>query len=217
VIRVFHHTEPGGHAENEDAFAVAAHPGAPDCLLCAVADGQGGQPGGGPAARRACRAALDAASRHPASRLGRPEVWSALLREADAAVACDPDAGYTTLVALAVAPDRVCGASSGDSAAVLLGDGVRHVLTGRQHKNPPVGSGGAVFVGFAAALVGAWTILALTDGVWKYAGWQRVLDADPRRPGDAILTDLLQRARLPGSGRLQDDFTAVVFQPEPQV
>src|SRR4051794_28772187 len=126
--QVFHHSEPGGHAENQDAFAVAAHPSDPGCLLCAVADGQGGQAGAAAAARRACRAALDLAAEYPPTALARPEAWAGMLRGVDEAVARDPDAGYTTLVALAITPALVCGASSGDSAAVVLGEGGAAVL-----------------------------------------------------------------------------------------
>ena len=41
------HSEPGGHATNEDAFEVMQHPADPSCWIGALADGQGGQAGGG--------------------------------------------------------------------------------------------------------------------------------------------------------------------------
>jgi hypothetical protein len=206
------HSEPGGHAHNEDAFLVQAHPADADCLLCAVADGQGGQPGGGAAAELACRACIEAACAIPPDRLFGPGAWAGLGRTADEAVAADHAAGYTTLVALAVRGNALVGASSGDSAAVLCNGGKPGViLTARQLKNPPVGSGLAVFVEFDALLEAPWTVLALTDGVWKYAGWEAVLGA-ANETGD-VVKELRRRATLPGSGRLQDDFTVVLVRP----
>jgi hypothetical protein len=202
----------GGHADNEDAFAVLPHPGAPDLLLCAVADGQGGQPGGGPAARLACSATIEAASRARPADLLRPETWADLLGEADRAVARDDAAGYTTLVALCVQGDALCGASSGDSGAAVVSAGQAGViLTARQVKNPPGGSGAALFVPFACRLLSPWTVLALTDGVWKYTGWEAVLSAAGLPSPAEVIDELLRRATLPGSGGLQDDFTLVVL------
>jgi serine/threonine protein phosphatase PrpC len=210
MFTVLHHSEPGGHVHNEDAFAVTAHPRDPSCLLGAVADGQGGQPRGGPAARLACRAVLDAAAALPTDRLLVPGTWEDLLSGADQAVAADPGAGLTTLVAFAVRGDALAGASSGDSAAVALdGRGASTILTARQLKNPPVGSGAAEAVGFACLLTRPWTVLALTDGVWKYAGWPAVLEA-MRLSAEAVVPALRARAVLPGSGALPDDFTALL-------
>src|SRR5438045_3610790 len=70
------------------------------------------------AAGLACRYCLDLASRYTPEQLSDPDVWAEIVREVDQAVADDPDAGLTTLVAFAVVDDEVVGASSGDSAAV---------------------------------------------------------------------------------------------------
>ena len=103
----------------------------------------------------------------------RPDAWEAILRStAHVAVAADDEAGFTTLIAFSIHKDMLCGAST----AILLftprsagRPGV--ILTARQHKDPPVGCGAAGPVGFSApAPVRPWTVLALSDGVWKYAG-----------------------------------------------
>jgi hypothetical protein len=212
MIGAHSYSEVGGHRLNEDAFCVQAHPLAPDCWLCLVADGQGGQPGGGPAAQLACQTALGAA------RVCRPvdlldsRSWSGILRQADAAVATAPEAGLTTLVCLCVYRGRVVGASSGDSAALLVCGGKATELTAGQHKNPPVGCGAAVAVPFAAALTEPWRVLAMFDGVWKYVGWDRVVAIASRARGPGIIAELQEAARLPGSGRFQDDFTVVVLE-----
>src|SRR5688572_10509793 len=104
--RVAHCSEIGSGRENEDAFTVLDHPVDPAYLLCAVADGQGGQPRGGPAARLACQMCLDIAARTPPDRLLLPEVWAGILAEVDQAVADDPSAGLTTLVGLCVTGDQ---------------------------------------------------------------------------------------------------------------
>jgi PPM family protein phosphatase len=214
MIQVFSHTEVGGHAHNEDAFDVRPHPSDPDCLLCALADGQGGQAGGARAAQLACRVCIEAASaKQPAILVTRPGAWEEILRQADAAVSNDQQAGFTTLIAFSIQKDLICGASNGDSGvyAVSAGDpGV--ILTARQHKDPPIGYAAARPVGFTARLKRPWTVLALSDGVWKYAGWDRIAKAASRLSGNELLDLLRKQAGLPGSGRLQDDFTVVAIQ-----
>jgi serine/threonine protein phosphatase PrpC len=80
MVRVQSFSEVGGHRLNEDAFRVQAHPLAPDCWVCLVADGQGGQPGGGPAAQFACQVALEAALTCRPEGLIEPSTWSGILR-----------------------------------------------------------------------------------------------------------------------------------------
>jgi hypothetical protein len=217
MIRVFSHTEVGGHAQNEDAIDVRPHPSDPHCLLCALADGQGGRAGGTRAAQLACRTCIEAASAQKLATLAlRLDAWETILRQADAAVASDPEAGLTTLIAFCIQKDAICGASNGDSAVYALsasGPGV--ILTARQHKDPPIGYGAARPVGFAARLVRPWTVLALSDGVWKYAGWNKVSHAASHLIGNDLLASLRNQAGLPGSGRLQDDFTLLVLQNDP--
>jgi serine/threonine protein phosphatase PrpC len=212
MVRAESFSEVGGHRVNEDAFAVQQHPDDPDLWLCFVADGQGGQAGGGPAARLACQAASDAARACSPAGLGLSSVWSGLLQEADVAVAADPVAGFTTLLGLGVSSGRVVGASSGDSAALVLCGEKALELTAAQHKNPPVGSGAAVAVPFAAALRLPWQVLAMSDGVWKYIGWDGIVEAARRQRGASLIAQLQRLARLPGSGQFPDDFTIVVLE-----
>ena len=213
MIRVVSRSEAGGHSVNQDAFEVRRHPGNPHYLLCAIADGQGGRAGVREAATLATRAALDAAAVVTPDKLFRAGTWRALLGGADACVARDPAAGFTTLAVFCLDADRVCGASSGDSAVlVLAAAGSPVIVTDRQRKNPPVGSGGAVFVPFRANLAPPWAVLAMTDGVWKYAGWNDILNIAPGRQGEEIIDALLGRARLQRTQELQDDFTLIVLQ-----
>ena len=204
-------TEPGGHVVNEDAHGLRTHPDDPACWLCCLADGQGGQAGGADASELACQAAMRAACALPVARLANARTWVTLLEATDRSVAADADAGYTTLVGFAVVAGRIVGASSGDSAVVLVDRSGHRILTENQSKNPPVGSGGATFVPFEAALAEPWRVVAMSDGVWKPVGWAKVVEALRSRTGQDLLDQLRDQARSPRSGALSDDFTAVTL------
>jgi PPM family protein phosphatase len=205
-------SEAGGHPTNEDAFEVMRHPGEKSCWIGALADGQGGQAGGGEAARLACRIVIETVSAQPVRSAAIASTWVNALRRADERVCADRDAGYTTLVGFAVVGGYVVGASNGDSALWMAGaDGRILDLTASQAKNPPVGSSGAVPAPFAAKLPDSWIVLAMSDGVWKSVGREQVEELFRRTRGEALLDTLLAKARLPWSGGLGDDFTAVML------
>lgn len=212
MVEVTTFTEAGGHPLNEDAFLVQQHPADPDCWLCFLADGQGGRSGGGEAARLACRAGLDVVARARPERPPDARSWVSRLSAADSAVAADVVAGFTTLVGFSAWNGRLIGASGGDSAVLVVTGGEARELTAGQRKNPPVGSGEAVFVPFAATLTEPWKVLAVTDGVWKYAGWEKVVRAATTLSGETLVAALRDAARLPGSGRFPDDFTVVLLE-----
>jgi serine/threonine protein phosphatase PrpC len=214
MVQIFTFSEVGGHARNEDALEINPHPIDPASYVCAVADGQGGRAGGAEAARIACQKCLELGLDYSPARLLLPSTWQDIFRKVDKAICDDSIAGFTTLVSFCISESHVAGASNGDSAAVLKNSDVAPImLTHGQHKNPPLGSGGAITVSFAAALEKPWTVVAMTDGVWKYAGWETVLAIASDRSGEEIIQELKNRARLPLSGAFQDDFTVVVLQP----
>jgi hypothetical protein len=216
VIRFASHSEVGSHPRNEDFCAVQPLPAGQDGFLCALADGQGGRAGGAQAAEVACRTCVDTASTYRPSDLLSPAAWGELLRQTDQAVCNDSAAGFTTLVVFCLTPEIVCGASCGDSAALLFGPSRRgKSLTAHQVKNPPVGSGDAVAVPYFVRLDAPWAVLAMSDGVWKYAGLENILNLDPVRPVEEMVAEVLAKARLPNGG-LQDDFTLVAFQEAPE-
>ena len=213
MLRVSSFTEAGGHPHNEDAFVARPYPADPDVWLIALADGQGGRAGGGRASRVAVDTLADLAARYPVPDLTDWNLFQELLTAADAAVAADPEAGFTTLVGLVAWDGGVCGGSCGDSAALLVGPDGPAVLTRHQFKDPPAGSGEALSVPFAAEPAGPWRLVVMSDGVWKYAGWDRVKELAGRLGGAELLAELQAAARLRGSGRFPDDFTAVVVEP----
>ena len=91
-------------------------------------------------------------------------------------------------------------------------DGATARLTDHQFKNPPVGSGEANFIPFHGTAELPWSVLAMTDGVWKYAGWDAVEDSACELHGQRLIDTLAERARLPNSGRFPDDFTLLVLE-----
>jgi serine/threonine protein phosphatase PrpC len=212
VIQVFTHSEVGGHAENEDAFFVDQHPADGKCWICALADGQGGRSGGGAAARIAVHAVRDMVMSQPPNTLADSWQWERILQSADAKVAKDPTAGFTTLIGFCVAEDVIVGAANGDSAVAIF-DVMRDCweITANQFKNPPVGSGDARFVNFASELERPWMILAMSDGVWKYSRWEKIKEAGKSLRGRTLVDELVNSARLMKTGKLQDDFTIVVL------
>jgi PPM family protein phosphatase len=215
MIAVQTFSAAGGDRPNEDAFAWRQHPLDPDLRLCFVADGQGGRAGGGTAAQRACQVGLDLATNCAPEDLGQLLVWVGVLGSIDAAVLADPAAGFTTVVGMGVRPNQVVGASCGDSAAVLVTATRTIDLTAGQRKNPPVGSGTAVPTPFTATANEPWQVLAMTDGVWKYVGWNCVIEVARQNRRAGIVAELQRSARLPGTGCFPDDFTVVVLEGSP--
>src|SRR5262249_16875683 len=125
---------------------------------------------------------------------------------------CDePDTGLTTLVAWAVWKDRLIGVSAGDSALMLVQRGGMRILTERPFKHPPVGSGAVEGVEFGDSLKVPWTLIGMTDGAWKYAGWEKLRAIATEKSGHALIDAALAACRL-RSGALADDFTMVVWQ-----
>ena len=214
MIRTYFFSAAGGHSVkgNEDAFVLRSLRCEPDCWLVCIADGQGGRTGGAAAAQLACRIVSEMTGESV-----RPP-WNDITSKADAAVAADTVAGFTTLVALTVDESSglqtVSRASSGDSAALAVsGTGELKELTSHQFKNPPIGSSEANFIPFELELVRPWKVLAMTDGVWKYAGWERIRAAASRLSGEALIAELQVSARL-RSGEFADDFTVVLLESE---
>jgi hypothetical protein len=201
-----------GYGENQDALVVKYHPKDPSLLLVAIADGQGGQPGGKQAAQLACQLIVDeAAACRPLSLIWTRK-WQQLLVKTDKALRANDDAGFTTLIAYAVKGCRLYGAAGGDSALMAVTANDVKILTKGQQKNPPVGSGQAQAFGINFVLHPPWTLLAMTDGVWKFAGWEKIWDSalEVTNPKNMI-ESIYCSAKLPGGG-FQDDFTMVVIQ-----
>jgi hypothetical protein len=211
IVSHVYSEQGGAHPGNEDAVEVRQHHQDSGLWLCCLADGQGGQAGGARAAQVAVESALAAALAQSPRSLLRPKTCEGIVRTADDAVYADPQAGFTTLVMLAMRDRLVCGASCGDSAAVLLQDEQPVVLTEAQQQNPPIGSRRARATSFSAALEPPWQICAVSDGVWKYTGWAQIASL-MRQKSSRDLADALRAAVIkPGIFGLPDDFSIASF------
>jgi serine/threonine protein phosphatase PrpC len=209
---IYTHSEPGGHETNEDAIGVTRYADDPTTFVCALSDGQGGQPGGALAARIAVDSCLKNALARPLDKLLNPFTWQAIGEVVDRDVTLEPDAGYATFIGLAVSASFVAGASCGDSAAVLLLDDKFVRLTERQHKNPPIGSGAAPLTSFSAKLDGSWKVVMMSDGVWKYAGWEAIIERCRAENGQELIKVLREAAASRTRGKLSDDFSIVLVE-----
>jgi len=207
------HTEPGGKVVNEDFVFARRHPSGGERYVCVLADGQGGRSNGALAARTACETVWARSMEHPFDSLLQPSIFSTLMYAADNAV-CRTE-GYTTLAALALDGSTVLGASCGDSKVFFApgqGGGDEWEIiewTAKQRKNPPVGSGEAMFTPFSHSDVSGGRILMLSDGVWKYCGFDAIKTCfEMASFADAAST--LRAATLKRAGlSLPDDFSVI--------
>ncbi len=206
------YTEAGYNHLNEDKVVVQPHPQNSDVLLCVLADGQGGRSGGAAAAHIAVEKCLEAASSFSVKKLMEPASWYLVLSAADEAVCEDAEAGLTTLISLCVTEDRVCGASCGDSAAQLIRNSQSLLLTEDQRKNPPVGSGAAYPIAFQASLSSEWTLLIMSDGVWRYVGYDAIGEMSAHKAGQVLISGVRQMQLEQNGGTLGDDFSIILLQ-----
>lgn len=195
----------------EDRLAVHQLDGG---LVVVVADGVGGVSGGGRAADLAVKIVSEAIE-HGTFNLFSADPWVELLIHADAILASDRHAGETTIVVVVIAEDgRVVGASCGDSAAVMVGgDGRLDDLTAKQQKKRRLGSGRALPVAFARALLDG-TLVVATDGLLSYARPKEITRIAVEHEDIDEAAEALVRAVTLPSGTLQDDVAVVVVRRE---
>lgn len=176
-----------------------------NALVLAIADGVGGQPGGGRAAQLAIEAVRESA---PLLKWRNSQVWQRLLRAIDAGLVQDQEAGLTTLVVLCLSPRKIIGASVGDSEAWWITKEGHYDLTEAQTKKPYLGSGVATPIPFELKLRQEGTLLLATDGLFKYADPLGITDTV--RLGLTEAPEALQRLVASPSGRLYDDLALVL-------
>lgn len=209
-MKVVTHTEAGGGKANQDYLVAERHPLAADTWICAIADGQGGRPEGDKASSIACRSVAEICRRTPSDHLAQPGAWMDILADANARVASGTE-GFTTLIGFAVGPDFICGASVGDSKLYFQPRGGEIIeLTANQDKNPPCGVIGAYFAAFSTQLPEEGSVLlAVTDGVWKYAGYEAIQNVLKLETSTAAAEILLTAIRARGGQQLPDDVAII--------
>jgi serine/threonine protein phosphatase PrpC len=175
-------------------------------LVIAIADGAGGRRRGDRAAELVIRGLERLVGSGAA--LDQEQDWMAFLSETDRMIARNPAPGETTAVVLAIMSGKICGASVGDSEAWLITPERRQVLTARQWRKPLVGSGAAMPVPIRLPHRGG-TLLAGSDGLFKYAPAEAIRQAALHGSPELACQALVELVRLPG-GKLQDDVAVVV-------
>ncbi len=83
-------------------------------------------------------------------------------------------------------------------------------MTEGQKQRPPLGTGSAHAFSYKFALHPPWRILAMTDGVWKFAGWDQVWEFALGKSHPELMIESLCKAAKRTGGCLQDDFTVLV-------
>lgn len=180
---------------------------APDALVLAMADGVGGQPGGGVAAQLA----VETVELEGAALIRRPvRYWRGLVQALDDALAAHPDSGQTTLIALCLSGGKVLGASVGDSEAWWITAAGHFDLTEAQKRKPFLGTGAAEPVAFALTLTEPGTLLLATDGLFKYADPLAITEAVRSAATVEAAADALEALACAPAGRFYDDLALVL-------
>jgi serine/threonine protein phosphatase PrpC len=146
----------------------------------------------------------------PKSDPSNPEFWKRCGKAVDRTVMEDRTAGFTTWIGAGVKPGIVSGASSGDSSAYVIGKAAVTNLTENQRKNPPVGSGKAIFVPFSTRLTVGDIFLAVSDGIWKYLWDEEIQRICRATELERIPSVLRQRVAELYRGSLPDDIAIIV-------
>lgn len=179
----------------------------PDRSVFVVADGAGGVSGGTAAAETICKGVVDWC--HQGKVADLPE-WPEWLAHIDREISRSRSCGLAAAVIVEIRGDgRITGASVGDCEAwVFENDTTPKNLTSEQIRKPLLGEGAAIPVGFEARITRG-TLLAATDGLWKYMDRARIAQASTIRPLETAAETLVAGVRL-RSGALQDDVAVAI-------
>ena len=218
-LEVFTRAEEESPGHGQDRMSVRRLCGT---LSLRMADGAGGLPGGGEAARLLCESDVipgeaDAAEiictadlrDHPGRWLSFMDGHISLISRMQGRAPGSPP-GLTAAAILTITDDgEITGASVGDCEAWIFGAGKAPVgLTSGQSRKPLLGEGAASPVEFRGCLSHGVLIMA-TDGLWKHVSRGQIARLAHSLSPDLLAGALVDSARLP-TGRLQDDITIMV-------
>ncbi len=185
----------GYHGPSQDRVAIIE---LDDRIVIALADGAG------ISSEKAAEAVIESIRRQPTSawRAADEDTMCALLRGVDLELSRIGGAETTAVVCM-VGPDRIIGASVGDSGACLIDAHGWRELTALQVRKPLLGSGTAIVTPFNCR---AWkgTLLVASDGLLKYAPVEKLCAAASDNSLAVASKSLIDAARL-RSGGLPDD------------
>ena len=189
----------------------------PQGIVIVVADGVGGQSGGGAAADLTRSLLREGIPRFTQEDWTDSFSWADLLTRTDQMIVSDPEAGMTTCVIIALpidSPGSLFGASVGDSEAwVVTGDDWIE-LTEHQARlgKSFLGRGDAEGIAFIGELNTGSTLVVATDGLFKYADADKICAAARLEHLDEATRNLVELVRFP-SGGLPDDIAVVLCRP----
>ncbi len=201
IVISLHTSTKAGCGVNQDRASCFEHA---QGTVVLIADGAGGQGGGGIAADYSVEFLRVVCAKRGLS----PEICSQLLGSLDSELFSHRTAGESTAVMNVIGNDMVFGASVGDSEAWLLEGGQTTVLTGGQYRKPLLGSGAAIPVGFGPVPF-AGTLVIGTDGLFSYVRRNLIIESVGLIDKTNLAERLSEAARMPAGG-FQDDTTVVV-------
>ena len=172
-----------------------------DMVLLCLSDGAGGIGGGSIASRMVCALSSDISS---ISKFSSEVEFELLLREIDAALCNDSEAGEATCVLVLIRAGQATGASVGDSQCWLFEADFEYELSRLQNRKPLLGSGGAVPIGFGPVELNGSIVLG-SDGLFNYVKTPNIRASLPE--GAEYLVKLAENS----TGYLQDDCSAIVW------
>ena len=179
---------------------------APQTVLLALADGVGGRPGGGTAAQLAIET-VEIEGARLAQRGER--LWPGFFRALDDALAAHQDAGQTTLIGLTLTPQKLVGASVGDSEVWWITSEGHFDLTEAQKRKPSLGTA-AEPVPFTLKLTRPGTLLLASDGLFKYTDPLAVTEAVRGAADVEAAADALVALASAPAGRFYDDLALIL-------
>jgi len=202
-----------GGAENQDRVGICEEPNA---LVFVIADGEGDNPAGGVASRRAVEIVRKAITGERPN--DDPQVWVERLAGIDRMLSRDRQAGETTALVASIVPPygngrtrRIVGASVGTSEAWRIGQAGDHRierLTTEQTTAPLLGSGSAQPRPFDVEWTEG-TLLLATDGLFRFADQERIAALALETDIEQAAEHLLALPRLP-DGKQQDDVAVLL-------
>ena len=205
-----------GGSENQDRVGICEEANA---LVFIVADGEGSNPQGAVASRRAVEIIRKAITGERPK--DDPQVWAERLAGIDRMLHRDRQAGETAAVVASIVPPsgnghtcRIVGASAGTSEAWLVTSKGIQKLTEQRAGAPLLGSGSASPMPFDVVWTEG-TLLLATDGLLNYTSQERIVGATQATEIEKAAEELLALPRLP-DGNLQDDIALLISRRTPQ-
>jgi PPM family protein phosphatase len=191
------------NVQNQDRVLIR---GLPQSVVIALADGVGGRAYGAEAAERAVKLICEIGARYEGD-LHKPKFWTTTFKKLDDLLFQHEKVGETTLVALAVTPRGICGASVGDSVAWLVNSRETRVLTSGQYKGF-LGSSISTPVAFQEKKFDG-TLMLASDGVSKYSDHEQLEQLAQLPDLHDAAQQIVESVRLP-SGAFWDDTTVAL-------